>query len=184
MIRIALVIVGLALCGWKFTTGFVAAETIRQNGEEIFFELAPVDPRDLFLGDYMTLNYDLGLIVRWNDERSDSAGGIPEVPDAVTGVAVIKITDGVATIVRFDALSPLAEDERLIRYTKRRRWARVSIGGDRYYFQSGTGDLFAEAEYGIFRVMPDGSALLSGLADEKKRPILIAGEAPLKILED
>ncbi|GHA82760.1 membrane protein [Algimonas arctica] len=184
MIRIALVIVGLLLCGWKFTSGFVAAEAIRQNGEEILFELAPVDPRDLFLGDYMTLNYDLGLDGRWDEESADFDRPIPEEPDAVSGVGVVKITDGVATFVRFDALSPLAEDERLIRFTKRRRWARVSIGGDRYYFQSGTGDRFAEAEYGIFRVMPDGRALLSGLADEKKRPILIAGEAPLKILED
>jgi uncharacterized membrane-anchored protein len=167
MIRLALVILGLALCSWKFATGFIAAETIRAEGEEVLFELAPVDPRELFLGDYMTLRYDLGL------RRLDDGSEPVPIPDRLKGLTVMRIEDGVGKIIRFDQTETLAANERLIR-----------IGGDRYYFQSGTGDRFAEADYGIFRVMPDGRALLSGLADEKKRPILIAGEAPLEALED
>lgn len=176
MIRIALVIVGLLLCGWKFTTGFVAAETVRADGEQVLFKLAPVDPRELFLGDYMVLNYDLGLMSDGEDRIS--------VPDALKGVAVIRVQDEVGTIIRFDRTENLAANERLISYTRIDSWRPIRIGGDRYYFQSGTGDRFVDAEYGIFRVMPDGRALLSGLADEKKRPILIAGEASLKVFED
>lgn len=178
MIRLALVIVGLVLCSWKFTTGFIAAETIRAEGEEVLFKLAPVDPRELFLGDYMTLRYDLGL------RRLDDGSEPVPVPDRLKGSAVVRIEDGVGKIIRFDQTETLAADERLISYTRLHNWRPIRIGGDRYYFQSGTGDRFAEAEYGIFRVMPDGRALLSGLADEKKRPILIAGEAPLEALED
>lgn len=178
MIRIALVILGLALCSWKFLTGFVAAETIRTDGEVVLFELAPVDPRELFLGDYMTLNFDLGL------GRVDGGADPVITPDVLKGLAVIKVQDGVGRVVRFDQTETLEIDERLIAYTRSTTWRPIRIGGDRYYFQSGTGDRFADAEYGIFRIMPDGRALLSGLADEKKRPILIAGEAPLKVEND
>ena len=53
-----------------------------------------------------------------------------------------------------------------------------SYGGERYYFQSGTAKRYADARYGEFRLMPDGRVLLSGLAGEDKKTILIAGEAP------
>jgi len=67
-------------------------------------------------------------------------------------------------------------DERLIRYSQQ-RW-RYSYGGERYYFQSGTAERYQDADYGEFRLMPDGRVLLSGLADENKQTILIAGETP------
>jgi uncharacterized membrane-anchored protein len=180
MIRLALVIIGLGLCAWKFTGAYLAAETIRTEGEVILFELAPVDPRELFLGDYMTLNYDLGF-------SGDSAAPAPPIPSAQrAGTAVFTLEDGVATISRFENVDNLSENERRVRYTiNNQAWqARIAIGGDRYYFQSGTVERFEDAAYGIFRVMPDGRALLSGLADEKKRPILIAGEAPFKSVSD
>ena len=180
MIRLALVIFGLALCAWKFTAAYMAAETIRAEGEVILFELRPVDPRELFLGDYMTLNYDLGF-------SSDNGATVPTIPSAPrAGTAVFTLKDGVATISRFGNIDNLSENERQIRYTKNNQmWAMpISIGGSRYYFQSGTAERFSNAAYGIFRVMPDGRALLSGLADEKKRPILIAGEASLNLVSD
>ena len=177
MIRLALVIVGLGLCAWKFTSAYLAAETIRTEGEVILFKLAPVDPRELFLGDYMTLNYDLGF----SGDRAAPAPPIPSAPRA--GTAVFTLEDGVATISRFENVDNLSENERRVRYTINNQvWqSGIAIGGDRYYFQSGTAERFSDAAFGMFRVMPDGRALLSGLADEKKRPILIAGEAPLYV---
>lgn len=167
MIRVALVIVGLLLCAWRFGSATIAAENIRANGTEVLFPLAPVDPRALLLGDYMTLRYDFGQ--NTHDERD--------------GIAVIRVEDKVGQIVRFGDVDDLAFDERLLRYSTNRR-GQVTIGGEAYYFQSGTGERFEAAEYGIFRLMPDGRVLLSGLADTKKRPILIAGEAPLKTGDD
>jgi len=175
-IRIALVIFGLALCLWQFGASYIAAEDIRQHGEEILFELAPVDPRELFLGDYMTLNYDFGF------DRVDGRLTLDVPSDARRGAAVFTITDGVARIARFDRTDELAGDERLVRYVIEDGWrGPIAIGGNRYYFQSGTAERYEDAAYGIFRVMPDGRALLSGLADEKKRPILTVGEAPLTV---
>ena len=113
----------------------------------------------------MTLNYDL---------LEDETG----LPEERKGIAWLSVdADGVGRIVGYEGVTPQPEGTRRIRYSQRRR-ARVSIGGERYYFQSGTGERYEDADYGIFRVMPDGRALLAGLADEKRRPILTAGEAP------
>ncbi len=182
MIRIGLILFGLLLCGWKFTTGFLAGQDIRKNGEIILFELAPVDPRELFLGDYMTLNYDISRRVF----RGRDTDFVSSDPNTLPRKGKIIITVDEDSVGRFDRQwlegDKLTDYERLIRYTRPTNRLQASIGGERYYFQSGTGERYEAAEYAIFRVMPDGRALLTGLADKEKRPILVAGGAPLKDL--
>ena len=159
---------GLILCLYKFISGTMAAEHIRKNGERILIELRPADPRALFLGDYMALRYDQKAL------PSSTNGQRP----SRKGLAVIRLdNDGVVSFVRLASEDEtLKNDERLIRYSQR-RW-RYSYGGERYYFQSGTAERYQDADYGEFRLMPDGRVLLSGLADENKQTILIAGETP------
>ena len=147
-------------------------------------DLRPADPRALFLGDYMALNYNREALPPRAPHRPAVLRNQPKDETAKNkGLAVIRLEDG---IVRFDRLASmdeigtdekLAENERLIRYRKGRR-GRYSYGGERYYFQSGTAKRYADARYGEFRLMPDGRVLLSGLAGEDKKTILIAGEAP------
>ena len=162
---------GLILCLYKFISGTMAAEHIRKNGERILIELRPADPRALFLGDYMALRYD-------PDAMPNSNGARKNKQTLRKGLAVIRLdNDGVVSFVRLASEDEtLKNDERLIRYS-RQRW-RYSYGGERYYFQSGTAERYQDADYGEFRLMPDGRVLLSGLADENKQTILIAGEAP------
>ena len=167
--RYALIVLGVVLCGWKFITGTLAAENIRQNGERILIELRPTDPRALFLGDYMALNYDPAALPRSSGNKAPQAKGL----------AVIRLDqEGVVKFVRHGtAGETLAETERLIRYRNMsRRGARYTYGGARYYFQSGTAARYADAKYGEFRLMPDGRVLLSGLASTDKQTILSAGK--------
>jgi uncharacterized membrane-anchored protein len=43
--------------------GFIGVkEFTLQTGREVFLKLRPVDPRDLFRGDYVVLNYEIGTI--------------------------------------------------------------------------------------------------------------------------
>ena len=42
---------------------------------------------------------------------------------------------------------------------------------DAYFFPEGTGSVFESAKYGDFRVLPDGRALLVGLADRQGQVI-------------
>jgi len=160
--RIGLVILGLALCSYRFGTAVSGGEDIRANGTEVMFYLAPDDPRALLLGDYMALNY--------------AGAGLPPRGTEGRGIAVITVTESVGRFARIATENEdLASNEMLIRYSPRGRRA-PTYGGLRYYFQSGTADLYNDAEYGIFKVMPDGRALLSGLANADKKPIAIAGE--------
>jgi uncharacterized membrane-anchored protein len=165
--RVGLVIAGLLLCAYRFGTGVSNAEEIRAEGQEILLDIGPRDPRALLLGDYMALNY-----------TADSFP--PRDEEVARGVAILKIVDGVA---KFDRLSKegdsLGVDEVRMRYRQHTsRWRGYTYGGDRYYFQSGTAEKYEDAAFAIFKVMPDGRALLSGLADAEKTPILISGEAP------
>lgn len=163
---------GLILCLYKFISGTIAAEHIRKNGERILIELRPADPRALFLGDYMALNYDQKALPPFVNtfERHK------QTPHK--GLAVIRLDGGgVVSFVRLASEDEtLKNDERLIRYSHT-RW-RYTYGGERYYFQSGTAERYQDADYGEFRLMPDGRVLLSGLADENKQTILIAGNRP------
>jgi len=152
----------------------MAAEDIRKNGERILIDLRPADPRALFLGDYMALNYNREALPPSPQPRKSSYKA-----SANKGLAVIRLEEGVVRFVRLAAADEtLASDERLIRYRKG-RWL-YTYGGERYYFQSGTAKRYRDAEYGEFRLMPDGRVLLSGLAGEDKQTILIAGKAPKK----
>lgn len=167
MWRIGCVVLGLALCAYRFGTAVAGGEDIRANGKEVMFDLAPVDPRALLLGDYMALNY--------------SGDSLPPRGTEGRGVAVVKVTDGVGRFARIASDGEvLGANEMLIRYSPRGRRG-PTYGGLRYYFQSGTADRYNNADYGIFKVMPDGRALLYGLANADKSPIAIAGgESPAR----
>lgn len=51
-------VVQVALLGWMIADRAM----LLRNGQEIRLAVVPVDPRDLFLGDYVILNYDISRI--------------------------------------------------------------------------------------------------------------------------
>src|SRR3954468_21527744 len=51
----------LVLCGLILAT-VVQRAAILRNGQEVRLEIAPVDPRDLFRGDYVVLDYRIGTV--------------------------------------------------------------------------------------------------------------------------
>ena len=64
---------------------------------------------------------------------------------------------------------PLKADEQLLELSpKNGDWVVVT---DAWYFKEGQGERWQKAKYGEFRVLPDGRALLVGMADEALRPI-------------
>ena len=167
--RLICVIVGVLICAWRFGTATFAAEQIRANGEVVFIRLAPVDPRSLMLGDYMILGYDNAALPQPDFDATRER----------SGTAVVSLTSGDVQFVRDYAGGALADGERLMNY-RRGPDGAASYGGEAYYFQSGTGDRFADAAYGVFRIMPDGRTLLSALADADKAIIVTAGEGPVR----
>jgi uncharacterized membrane-anchored protein len=143
--------------------GIWQKQNLIQNGQKIFIELAPRDPRSLMQGDYMALNFRLPSEV-------SSLSLTPLVSSQRPHLVVQRDARGVATPVRLDNGSALKTQELRIALTpKDGRWMLVS---DAWFFREGDAKYWAAARYGEFRVTADGRALLVGMADAALRPMV------------
>lgn len=147
-----LIAVSLLATGGMVGAAIVENEAIVRNGRPVYIALAPVDPRSLMQGDYMALRFTL-----------------PPVPSTLAHErelqAVARIDErNIATVTRIE-LSPakLAVDETRINLTYKRNWI---IATDAFYFPEGQGKVYEQARFGEFRLRPNGSLLLIGLADK------------------
>ncbi len=151
--RIGLILLGLAGIFGLFGKQIKAMEELRVTGDIVLLKLAPVDPRAFMQGDYMALGYD-------GSTRPKNMDGLPP-----QGLAILtRDKDNIGTFLRLDSSAALQETEVRIKYVKK-RWA-ASYGGERYFFQEGTAEVFEAAEYGVFKVSPSGQAMLVNLADK------------------
>lgn len=131
--------------------GIWQKERLIREGQPVFVELAPVDPRSLMQGDYMRLNFRLppGL------ERISLVGA--KRPHVIAR----RDARGVAALLRIDGGGALAAGEMRIELSpKGGGWILVS---DAWFFAEGEAQRWARARYGEFRVEPGGRALLVGL---------------------
>lgn len=143
--------------------GIWQKERLIAEGEPLFVQLAPVDPRSLVQGDYMQLAFGLPpgadtLPPPWSAER--------------LFVVARRDARGVAQLLRYArAGEPLAADELRVELTPREgRWTLVS---NAWFFREGDARRWEAARFGEFRVDGDGRALLVGLADAQLRTIPI-----------
>lgn len=145
----------------------VAASAIWQKqeliarGQPVFVALAPVDPRSLMQGDYMRLNFAV-------------PPALFDMPPSATAerpkVVARRDARGVAALHRVATPGEaLGADEFLFELTpKGGGWILVS---DAWFFREGDAARWEKARFGEFRVMPDGRALLVGMADDKLQAI-------------
>ena len=122
--------------------------------------MAPVDPRSLMQGDYMALRFALpdGAL------RDKSLTG-PR-PKAIGTLD----ENSVLSLKRIgEQNTTLAADEIAINLSfKNGRWIVVT---DAWFFAERTAQKWEAARFGEFRVLPDGRALLVGMADKDRAPI-------------
>lgn len=144
----------------------VQKEYLLANGRPVLLELAPVDPRSLMQGDYMTLNYAITREQGWDNEARPRDGNL-----------VLKLDEqGVGRFVRFHQPgSALGPEEFLLRY--RVRDGRVRLGAEAFFFQEGHAERYEAAKYGEVRVASSGSSVLVGLRDAQ-REVLGSAVAP------
>jgi len=143
--------------------GIYRNELFIETAEEVYFELAPVDPRSLMQGDFMRLNYRIVQNLRKEFERIRSAGEI-EIPAA--GKIVVRLDERRVLFLKgMWNGEPLAENERLLHYSNRGGW-RVHVGSESFFFEEGQGKAYQEARYGVFKLGKDGRTILRALADE------------------
>jgi uncharacterized membrane-anchored protein len=134
------------------------------DGRRVLLQTAPVDPRSLMQGDYMALRFAIA----------------PAIADAATkaeitqGHALLSIDDNsVGKFVRLlEKNEAIAANQQKLEFRIRSNGNNnVRIVTDAYFFEEGTGNAFETARFGEFRVNENGTALLTGMLDEKRQRI-------------
>jgi len=152
---------GLLLAGALLVFGTVnwqiaAKERLRTNGQTVYLELAPIDPRSLLQGDYMALNF---RVARSISERVNPEASGPHV-------AILKLDPRrVGTYLRIEDGTPLQADE--LRFRFRMRKGGVWLGTNAFFIQEGDAERYNAARYGEFRVNVKGEGMLVDLRTEQ-----------------
>jgi uncharacterized membrane-anchored protein len=141
-----------------FNRSVIEKERILKEGKLILLELAPVDPRSLMQGDYMSLRYNI-------------ANNFYPIPFR-RGYCVVKLqTNGIASEIRLqENKTPLETSEYLIK-CRNTGHEQLSLGAESFFFQEGQAQKYTDARYGGLKVDKEGNSLLTGLYDERLNKI-------------
>lgn len=148
-----LILLNLLLLLVYFNWSIKENETLLTDGELVLLELAPVDPRSLMQGDYMSLRYAI----------SQEASKL-ELPKR--GYVVLQLdSNKLAVLSRFqEHKTPVSDGELLLKYYNKDSW-NIFLGAESYFFQEGEAKKYEAAKYGGLKVDADGNSLLIGLYD-------------------
>jgi uncharacterized membrane-anchored protein len=137
----------------------VIKKEVLTDGQLILLALAPVDPRSLMQGDYMSLRYKISENMDYDNMPKQ-------------GYCIVLLNkNGIASSVRFqEGLTPLHKGEHLIRYTSPDKRS-MNIGAESFFFQEGQAEKYEKAMYGGIKIDKNGNCLLVGLYDEQLRKI-------------
>ncbi len=139
--------------------GVYEKQKIKDHGEAVLLELAPVDPRSLMQGDYMRLRYAI--------ERASPVAELQSHQER--GYMVIQPDENnVAQFVRFHGDVQLKGGEKLLHFNRKRG---LQIIPDSFMFQEGHAKYYEDAKYGVFKFDGKGNHLLVGLANEDRKTI-------------
>ena len=135
------------------------------EGQVVYLELAPVDPRSLMQGDYMALNFRVAQQVYEALPKSEEYRGWNRNAEAGDGYVVVTLDEKkIGTFQRLDNSTALADNETRLRY--RVRNGEVKFATNAFFFQEGHAQAYEAARYGQFRVDKDGELLLAAMFNE------------------
>ena len=156
-----LIAVGTVLVLGAVNYSILGKERIKSNGEVIFIELGPRDPRSIMQGDYMALRFPLAqqIAASWGPTGAPREGEMR--------MANIIVNDQrVAALAGPGAAGPTLP----ICYRVRNH--EVWLGTNAFFFEEGSDKRYATARYGEFRLdSASGEAVLVGLRDAKLNPL-------------
>ncbi|TDO19542.1 GDYXXLXY domain-containing protein [Pedobacter duraquae] len=157
-----LILANLLLLIGYINWSIVAKENTLSKGRLVLLELAPVDPRSLIQGDYMSLRYSISQLPY---QKKVSKRGY---------CIVTENAQHVATFVRFqDSLTPLKSGEFAVKYYSSgyAYASNVQLGAESYFFEEGSGKKYERAKYGALKIDDAGNSVLVGLYDENYKLI-------------
>lgn len=130
-------------------------EKLIENGETVLLELIPVDPRSLMQGDYMALRFAIADAIY---------GALDNKSENITDSIIVQLdAQRRARFVAIDQQQALQEGQ--LRLQFRLRNGEVKFATNAFFFQEGSGEIYQQAKYGLFRVGAQGNLLLTHLVD-------------------
>lgn len=130
-------------------------EKLIENGETVLLELIPVDPRSLMQGDYMALRFAIADAIY---------GALDNKSENITDSVIVQLdAQQRASFVALDQQQALQEGQ--LRLQFRLRNGEVKFATNAFFFQEGSGEIYEQAKYGLFRVGTQGNLLLTHLVD-------------------
>lgn len=137
----------------------IGHERTLRDGQLVYLELAPVDPRSLMQGDYMALEFALNReleaqITLQQMQSAERSAYVRLAVDDARRASFIGLTDA----------DDSADAQVVMRI--RQQGSRFSLGPNAFFFQEGTAAVYEQARWGGFRVAENGTALLVSLHDE------------------
>jgi uncharacterized membrane-anchored protein len=163
-----LIILGAVLLLGSVNYSVYKKEAIKQNGEVVFLELLPVDPRSLMQGDYMALRFALAAELDAQlYKRLEHAAGQSEPAHWIDGKF-----ETVHLVLDSRGVAALAQSEAGPRLRYRIRDGQTWIGTNAFFFEEGTAERYTAAKYGEFRLdRVSGEAVLVGLRDAELKSL-------------
>ena len=160
----------IALVALIAVLGIVNASIIDKEkhlaeGQVVYLELAPVDPRSLMQGDYMALNFRVAQQVYDALPKSEEYRGWNRNVEASDGYVVVSLDEKrIGTFQHLHDEQPLTNNEIKLHY--RVRNGAVKFATNAFFFQEGHAQAYEAARYGEFRVNDNGELLLAAMFDE------------------
>jgi len=181
--NLKLILIGGLTLVLSVVNGLIAhKEWIKQTGELVYLELAPVDPRSLMQGDYMALSFALqrqlatqrqaqigdgsdGQVIHQARLSEGSFGWAPIILDA-RNVARLSTPSDAARSADKDSADQNSADQGLtLRY--RVRNGQIWLGTNAFFFEEGKAENYSNARFGEFRVnRSTGEAILVALRNQ------------------
>jgi uncharacterized membrane-anchored protein len=141
-------LIGVLLVLGSVNYSLYAKEQIKRNGEIVYLELAPVDPRSLMQGDYMALRFAVARDIEARRRPGEE-------------FALLRLDSQ-----RIARMPEAGSSSGTLRMHYRMRGRQVWLGTNAYFFEEGSAGRFTAAKYGKFRVdSRTGEAVLVALCD-------------------
>jgi len=169
-----LVVLGLVLILGFINWSILSKENHLSNGDIAILKLAPVDPRSLMQGDYMTLTFSLANQIYNKLPKTEEYQGWRRSADANDGFVKVILDNN--KLASFDSLhenfnqSDINPETLFMRF--RVRQGRVIFATNAFFFQEGHAKFYETAQYGQFRVDAKGELLLEAMLDSKFEKII------------
>jgi uncharacterized membrane-anchored protein len=169
-----LLVVGVAFQLLVLVGMIVRHEMPYWTGETILLRVVPVDPRDMFRGDYVTLGYDFSRIPAGGIPGLDTSHDYSREPNGAGQTVYVSLTpeaDGKHWRAASFSVNPPTSGK-YIRGTIT-NWNQIQFGIESYYVQEGEGQRYEDAVKNQtlsakVSLAPDGTAALRGLMIEPK----------------